>query len=99
MLSDNTIEELIRSTIKECLTDAFSSALRSQQATHHAPMGASKQEVLLSRKEAAALLNVSVQTISSLVKSGKLSVVKISRRVLITRESFIELTRNNEVTQ
>ncbi len=98
MLSKNTIEELIRSTIKECLTDAFTSVLRSQQAAHHAPMGASKQEVLLSRKEAAALLNVSVQTISSLVKSGKLSVVKISRRVLITRDSFIELTRNKGVT-
>lgn len=97
MLSKNTIEELIRSTIKECLTDALPSVLRSQQNAHHAPMCASQQEVLLSRKEAAALLNVSVQTISSLVKSGKLSVVKISRRVLITRDSFIDLTRKKEV--
>ena len=48
---------------------------------------------LLSRKEAAALLNVSIKTIDRLRKSKQLTTVTIGRRVMVTQES-IELCQS-----
>ena len=43
---------------------------------------------LLSRKEAARLLNVSIKTIDRLRKSKQLTTITIGRRVMVTQESI-----------
>jgi excisionase family DNA binding protein len=48
--------------------------------------------ILLSKKEAAALLNISVGMIEKLVRQGVLEPIRLGKRVLFRRDAIEELT-------
>lgn len=48
--------------------------------------------ILVSKKEAAALLNISVGMIEKLVRKGILEPVRFGKRVLLRRDAIEELT-------
>jgi excisionase family DNA binding protein len=48
--------------------------------------------ILVSKKEAAALLNISVGMIEKLARQGILEPVRLGKRVLFRRDSIEELT-------
>ena len=50
-------------------------------------------KLLLSRGEAAEVLGVSVRTIDSLIKAGRMLAVRLGRRVLIPVEHLQEFAR------
>jgi excisionase family DNA binding protein len=52
--------------------------------------------LLVSRKEAAALLGISVGMISKLARKGRLAKVRIGRRVLFRRDAVEALALTNE---
>lgn len=59
-----------------------------------------KAPELLSRKQAAALLGVSLQTIASLIAAGTLHIIRVRRRVLIpSTEIFEYLERQSAPTR
>jgi excisionase family DNA binding protein len=51
------------------------------------------ERLLVSRKEAASLLGVSVQSIDKLVRRGELRCVRVGKRLLIAPEVLQEFTR------
>jgi excisionase family DNA binding protein len=52
--------------------------------------------LLVSRKEAAALLGISVGMISKLARKGRLAKVRLGRRVLFRRDAVEALALTNE---
>jgi excisionase family DNA binding protein len=48
------------------------------------------EQLLLSRKEAAVVLGVSVKTVLALAKRRQLTIKRIGRRALVTRRSLEE---------
>jgi excisionase family DNA binding protein len=50
------------------------------------------EKLLVTRKEAASLLSVSVQSIDKLVHRGKLRCVRVGKRLLIPPEALQEFT-------
>jgi excisionase family DNA binding protein len=50
--------------------------------------GYTTEPILLSKRQAAKLLSISVRTLDSLIASKKLPIRKIGRRVLIAKKSL-----------
>lgn len=51
------------------------------------------EKLLINRKEAAALLSISVQSIDKLVRRGMLRCVRVGKRLLIPPEALQEFTK------
>jgi excisionase family DNA binding protein len=51
------------------------------------------EKLLVNRREAAALLSVSVQSIDKLVRRGRLRCVRVGKRLLIPPEALQEFTK------
>jgi excisionase family DNA binding protein len=56
------------------------------------------QKLLLNRKEAAALLSVSVQSVDKLVHRGKLRCVRVGKRLLIPPEALQEFIKQKSAS-
>lgn len=80
------IEEVVRRALSEELNKALDSAML-RLAAHSETQ--SKLPEMLSRKQAANVLGVSIQTVAALINDGVLESVKIRRRVLIPFRSVI----------
>jgi excisionase family DNA binding protein len=52
------------------------------------PLPTGEMSQLISRKDAAKVLGVSVQTVAKLIKDGVLEHVKVERRVLVKKDSI-----------
>jgi excisionase family DNA binding protein len=53
----------------------------------------SNQQLLLSRREAASQLGLSIRSVDFLIKSGKLQVTRFGSRVLIPMATLIEFVQ------
>ncbi len=79
------IQEAVRRALTEELPKALESVLTrlSDQTDSQ-----TKQPELISRKHAASMLGLSVQTVAKMITEGTLSPVRLGRRVLV-RESDV----------
>ena len=55
-------------------------------------LGMTPKSILVSKRETAALLNISVGMVEKLVRKGVLEPVRLGRRVLFRRDAIEELT-------
>ena len=79
--------------LREVVKDAVREAMLESSTSASAEYDTSKYEVdktLLSRREAARQLSVSVQTIATLIRDGTLEHVRVRRRVLIPYKSILD---------
>lgn len=74
------IHEAVRRALNEELPKALESAL-ARLADQHTSQ--SETPALLSRKQAAHVLGVSLQTIATMIAEGTLQSVRVRRRVLV----------------
>jgi excisionase family DNA binding protein len=56
-------------------------------------------QILLSKREAARLLSLSVRTVDNLIAQNRLLVRRVGRRVLIPRRGLEEFARHDHPTQ
>lgn len=56
-----------------------------------------RQTILVSKREAARLLDLSVRSVEQLIKQRKLRVKRIGRRALLLREDLERFARDVEV--
>jgi excisionase family DNA binding protein len=56
----------------------------------------SAQKLLLPRTEAAHMLSISLGKLEDLIRSGQLDVVRIGRRVLVSRDALLRLLGDME---
>jgi excisionase family DNA binding protein len=54
------------------------------------------EQILLSKRQAAQVLSISIRTLDKLILSGKLPVHKIGRRVLLSRGSIERFATSGE---
>jgi excisionase family DNA binding protein len=57
------------------------------------------EPILVSKKEAARALSVSIRTVDNLIASKELAVRRVGRRCLIPRRSLEEFARRDHPTQ
>lgn len=57
------------------------------------------EPILVSRKDAAALLGLSIRSIDNLLARGQLAARKIGRRTLILRAALERFARSSETAQ
>lgn len=76
------ISEVVVDVLKTELRPVLRSMLREMVAESAQRVGQTS-DILLSRKEVAKRLAISVQTVNALFKSGQLAFVRIRRRVLV----------------
>lgn len=81
------ILETVRRALNEELPKALETAL--SRLSERSVRKSTSQE-LLSRKQAAEVLGVSLQTIASLIDDGTLECVRIRRRVLVPYRSILQ---------
>lgn len=90
MKHDETQHDDIHDAVRSALSKELPKALESflTQLGYH-PVGTEGKPDLVSRKQAAAALCVSLQTIASLLSDGTLQSVRVRRRVLVTYSSIV----------
>jgi excisionase family DNA binding protein len=57
------------------------------------------EPILVSKKEAARVLSVSIRTVDNLIASKELAVRRLGRRCLIPRRALEEFARRDHATQ
>jgi len=57
----------------------------------------SPEKLLLPRTEAARTLSISLGKLEDLIRSGQLDVVRIGRRVLVSRDALLRLLGDMEI--
>lgn len=58
----------------------------------------SQEPIFVGKREASALLGVSVRTIENLLRNGELVARRIGRRIVIPRQALIEFAKRDHGT-
>lgn len=89
------VHEAVRRALTEELPKALETALSrlSEQSDRK-----STTPELLSRRQAAEILGVSLQTVASLINDGTLECVRLRRRVLIPHHSVLQCMEQRSST-
>lgn len=87
----------IRDTVRRAITEELPKALEPflKRLTAQTPSSTNAPE-LVSRKQAAGILGISVQTVALMISDGTLKCVRVRRRVLIPISSLEEYLRGQE---
>lgn len=94
MIHREEVHEGIHDTVRRAITEELPKALQPflKRLTAQPPSTANAPE-LVSRRQAAAILGVSIQTVALMISDGTLISVRVRRRVLIPIRSIEEYLR------
>jgi excisionase family DNA binding protein len=70
----------------------------ASETTVASGLGQPQFKLMYSKKEAAAILSLSVRTIENLVANKELTVRRVGKRVLIPYQSLVQFSKGNHQT-